>query len=37
MQAIAIQAYGAPEMLQFGQQPDPVVKTGEVLIRVAAS
>lgn len=37
MQAVAIQAYGAPEMLQFGQQPDPVVKAGEVLIRVAAS
>ena len=37
MQAIAIQAYGAPEMLQLTTCPDPVAGTGEVLIRVAAS
>ena len=37
MQAVAIQAYGAPEMLQYGEQPDPVAQAGEVLIRVAAS
>ena len=37
MQAIAIQAYGAPEMLQLTSCPDPVAGTGEVLIRVAAS
>ncbi len=37
MQAIAIQAYGAPEMLQLTNCPDPVAGSGEVLIRVAAS
>ena len=37
MQAIAIQAYGAPEMLQLTTCPDPVAGSGEVLIRVAAS
>ncbi len=37
MQAVAIQAYGAPDMLQLGQHPDPVPGIGEVLIRVAAS
>ena len=37
MQAIAIEAYGAPEMLKLATCADPVAGAGEVLIRVAAS
>ena len=37
MQAIAIEAYGAPEMLKLVTCADPVAGAGEVLIRVAAS
>lgn len=37
MQAIAIEAYGAPEMLKPVTCADPVAGAGEVLIRVAAS
>lgn len=37
MQAIAIEAYGAPEMLKLATCDDPVAGAGEVLIRVAAS
>ncbi|MCP3024325.1 NAD(P)H-quinone oxidoreductase [Cupriavidus basilensis] len=37
MQAIEIREYGAPEVLQLAQRPDPVPKAGEILIRVAAA
>ena len=37
MQAIAIESYGAPEMLKPVTCADPVAGAGEVLIRVAAS
>lgn len=37
MRAIEITAYGAPEVLQLTQRPQPVPKAGEVLIKVAAS
>ena len=37
MQAIAIEAYGAPEMLKLATCADPGAGAGEVLIRVAAS
>jgi NADPH:quinone reductase-like Zn-dependent oxidoreductase len=29
--------YGAPEVLKFEEYPDPVVGTGEVRVRVAAT
>lgn len=37
MQAIEITAFGAPEVLQLTQRPDPVPAAGELLIRVSAS
>lgn len=37
MRAIEIREYGAPEVLQEAQRPDPVAGAGEILIRVAAS
>jgi len=37
MKAIEITSFGAPEVLQPTQRPDPVAQTGELLIRVAAS
>lgn len=37
MQVIEIREYGAPEVLQLAQRPDPVPKAGEILIRVAAA
>jgi NADPH2:quinone reductase len=37
MKAIEIREYGAPEVLQETQRPDPEPKAGEVLIRVAAA
>jgi NADPH2:quinone reductase len=37
MKAIEITTYGAPEVLQEGERPDPVAGPGEVLIRVGAS
>jgi NADPH2:quinone reductase len=37
MKAIEISSYGAPEVLRLAERPDPVARTGEVLIRVAAS
>jgi NADPH2:quinone reductase len=37
MRAIEITSYGAPEVLQPGERPDPVAGAGEVLVRVRAS
>jgi NADPH2:quinone reductase len=37
MKAIAITTFGAPEVLQLVERPDPVAAAGEVLIRVSAS
>lgn len=37
MKAIEITAYGAPEVLQQGERPDPVAGAGELLLRVRAS
>lgn len=37
MKAIAITTFGAPEVLQLIERPDPVASAGEVLIRVSAS
>lgn len=37
MKAVEITQYGAPEVLQVAQRPDPVAGAGELLIRVAAS
>ena len=37
MKAIEITSFGAPEVLQPTQRPDPVAQAGELLIRVAAS
>ncbi|RJG03340.1 NAD(P)H-quinone oxidoreductase [Noviherbaspirillum sedimenti] len=37
MKAIAITAFGAPEVLQLVDRPQPVPQAGEVLIKVAAS
>ena len=37
MKAIAIASYGAPEVLQAIERPDPVAGAGEALIRVAAA
>ena len=37
MKAIAITSFGAPEVLQPTERPDPVAQPGEVLIRVTAA
>jgi len=37
MKAIEITAYGAPEVLQLAERPDPVAGAGELLLRVRAS
>ncbi len=37
MQAVYIEEHGGPEVLSFGEQPDPKIKSDEVLIRVRAS
>ena len=37
MKAVVVHEYGAPEVLKFEQYPDPVARTGEVLVRVAAT
>jgi NADPH2:quinone reductase len=37
MKAIEITAYGAPEVLQLAERPDPVAGPGELLLRVRAS
>lgn len=37
MKASVIHEYGGPEVLRYDDYPDPVLKRGEVLIRVAAA
>ena len=37
MKAIFIRRYGGPEVLEYGEFPDPVVGSGDVLIKVAAA
>jgi NADPH:quinone reductase-like Zn-dependent oxidoreductase len=37
MKAIVVHEYGGPEVLKYGDYPDPVPGTGEVLVRVAAT
>jgi NADPH:quinone reductase-like Zn-dependent oxidoreductase len=37
MKAVFIRRYGGPEVLEYGERPDPVVGTGEVLVKVAAA
>lgn len=37
MKAVVIHGYGGPEVLQYQDHPDPLLGSGEVLIRVAAS
>jgi NADPH:quinone reductase-like Zn-dependent oxidoreductase len=37
MKAIVVHQYGGPEVLKFEDYPDPVVRPGEVLVRVAAT
>jgi NADPH:quinone reductase-like Zn-dependent oxidoreductase len=37
MKAVIINEYGGPDVLKFGDYPDPVAGAGEVLIQVAAA
>ncbi len=37
MKAIVVHEYGGPEVLKFEEYPDPVPRSGEVLVRVAAA
>jgi NADPH:quinone reductase-like Zn-dependent oxidoreductase len=37
MKAIFIRRFGGPEVLEFGEFPDPIVGDGDVLIKVAAA
>ena len=37
MKAIEITEFGAPEVLKLGERPMPAPKSGEVLIKVAAT
>jgi putative PIG3 family NAD(P)H quinone oxidoreductase len=37
MKAVEIKSFGAPEVLQLADRPDPAAGSGEVLVRVAAS
>lgn len=37
MKAIVVHQYGGPEVLKFEDHPDPVVRAGEVMVRVAAA
>jgi uncharacterized protein (TIGR02246 family) len=37
MKAAIVHEYGGPEVMQYGQVPDPVASAGEVLVRVAAT
>ncbi len=37
MKAATVQEYGGPEVLKYGDFPDPVAGAGEVLVRVAAT
>ena len=37
MQAVYIETHGGPEVLTFGERPEPQVQAGEVKIRVRAT
>ena len=37
MKAVVIHHYGGPEVLEYGEFPDPVVGRGDVLVKVAAA
>ena len=37
MKAVFIRRYGGPEVLEYGDFPDPVVRAGEILVKVAAA
>jgi NADPH:quinone reductase-like Zn-dependent oxidoreductase len=37
MKAVVMKEYGGPEVLQYGEFPDPVPGIGEVLVKVAAA
>ena len=37
MKASVIHAYGGPDVMEYGDYPDPVPREGEVLVRVAAA
>ena len=37
MKAVIVNEYGGPEVLKYGQFPDPVAAAGQVLVRVAAT
>ena len=37
MRAIAFNEFGGPEVLQITEFPDPVPKSGEVVVRVVAT
>jgi len=37
MKAIVIRRYGGPEVLEYGEFPDPVVRSGDVLVKVAGA
>jgi NADPH:quinone reductase-like Zn-dependent oxidoreductase len=37
MKAVFIRRYGGPEVLEYGEFPDPVVGLGEMLVKVAAA
>ena len=37
MKAVYIEKHGGPEVLQYGDQPDPVAKAGEVVIDIHAA
>jgi NADPH:quinone reductase-like Zn-dependent oxidoreductase len=37
MKAVFIRRYGGPEVLEYGEFPDPVVGAGDVLVKVAAA
>ena len=37
MKAAVIHEYGGPEVLKYEEYPDPILRPGEVLVRVAAA
>ena len=37
MKAAFIERHGGPEVLEFGEMPDPVVAPGEVMVEVIAA
>ena len=36
MRAVYFENFGGPEVLMYGERPDPVAGVGEVLVRVRA-